>query len=172
MALALISAVSVSAQAFTNGSSDGRSAIETKVFKEINGLPYYGVFDHIAFKVDGGTVTLYGKVNSLGTKKSAERVVKKIPGVIEVVNNIEELPPSPFDNGIRRTLLRDYARTPGLYPYFRGTSPSVRIIVDRGRVTLEGYVADKGTSNLMYMIANQVPGTFGVTNNLVIEKAS
>ena len=147
-----------------------QNAIENKVFKEINKLPYYGLFDHIAFKVDGGTVTLYGKTNSLGTRKSAERVVKRIPGVLEVVNNIEELPPSSFDNRIRQQVVREFVNTAGVYPYISGLRPSVRIIVENGRVTLEGYVASKGTSNLMYLLANRVPGTFKVTNNLIVDR--
>ena len=147
-----------------------QNAIEKKVFKEINKLPFYGLFDHIAFRVDGGTVTLYGKTNSLGTRKSAERVVKRIPGVLEVVNNIEELPPSSFDNRIRQQVVREFVRSGGVYPYIAGTRPSVRIIVENGRVTLEGYVSNKGTSNLMYLLANRVPGTFKVTNNLIVER--
>lgn len=152
----------------TNTSS--LSPLEKKVRKEILTLPYYGLFDHIAFKVDGGTVTLYGKTSSLGTMKSAERVVRKIPGVIEVVNNIDELPPSSFDDRIRRQIVGEFVRSSGLYPYISGVNPSVRIIVENGRVTLEGYVANKGTSNLMYLLANRVPGTFSVTNNLIVEK--
>ena len=147
-----------------------QNAVEQKVFKEINKLPYYGLFDHIAFKVEGGTVTLYGKTNSLGTRKSAERVVRKVPGVIEVVNLIEELPPSSYDAQIRRDIVREFVNSSGIYPYISGQRPSVRIIVENGRVTLEGYVANKGTSNLMYLLANRVPGTFQVTNHLVIDR--
>ena len=166
IAVISVSFVTVNAQ----NRNISESAIERKVFKEINKLPYYGLFDHIAFKVDGGVVTLYGKTYSLGTKKSAERVVNKVPGVVEVVNNIEELPPSSFDNRIRQQIVREFVRTPGVYPYISGVSPSVRIIVENGRVTLEGYVANKGTSNLMYMLANGVPGTFEVTNHLIVDK--
>lgn len=166
MAVAAFSFATVNAQ----GQNASRNAVEKKVFKEINKLPYYGLFDHIAYKVDGGTVTLYGKTNSLGTRKSAERVVKRIPGVIEVVNNIEELPPSSFDNGIRRAIVREFVNSAGVYPYISGLRPSVRIIVENGRVTLEGYVANKGTSNLMYLLANRVPGTFKVTNNIVVDR--
>jgi hyperosmotically inducible periplasmic protein len=169
----MLMAFAVTALSFVTVNAQGvntRGQIEKKVFKEIMRLPYYGVFDHIAYKVDEGTVTLYGKVYSLGTRKSAERVVKRIPGVIEVVNNIEDLPPSSFDNTIRRQLLREYANAPGVYPYLRGPNPSVRLIVENGRVTLEGYVSNKGTSNLMYILANRVPGTFQVTNNLVVGK--
>ncbi|HEX6279625.1 MAG TPA: BON domain-containing protein [Pyrinomonadaceae bacterium] len=166
-AVAMLSFVTVNAQ--TN--VDSMSALEKKIRKEILMLPNYGLFDHIAFKVDDGTVTLYGKTASLGTMKGAERVVKRIPGVIEVVNNIDELPLSSFDNQIRRAVVGEFVRSGGVYPYISGVNPSVRIIVENGRVTLEGYVSNKGTSNLMYMLANRVPGTFGVTNNLVIAKS-
>jgi osmotically-inducible protein OsmY len=100
--------------------------------------------------------------------KSAERRVKKIPGVIEVVNKIDELPLSSFDNRIRRQVVREFVNTGGVYPYIAGVNPQVRIIVENGRVSLEGYVPDKGTSNLMFLLANRVPGTFKVTNNLVV----
>lgn len=165
-AVTLISVVTVNAQ--TNISS--LSPLEKKVRKEILTLPYYGLFDHISFKVDGGTVTLYGKTTSLGTMKSAERAVSRIPGVIEVVNNIDELPPSSYDDRIRRQVVGEFVRSSGLYPYISGVNPSVRIIVENGRITLEGYVANKGTSNLMYLLANRVPGTFSVINNLIVEK--
>ncbi|MEQ1764128.1 MAG: BON domain-containing protein [Pyrinomonadaceae bacterium] len=163
-AVAMLSFVTVNAQTNTSSLTD----LEKKVRKEILMLPNYGLFDSIGFKVDGGTVTLYGKTASLGTMKSAERVVKRIPGVTEVVNNIDELPPSSFDNQIRQQIVREFVRSGGVYPYIAGVNPQVRIIVENGRVSLEGYVPNKGTSNLMYLLANRVPGTFAVTNNLVI----
>lgn len=165
-AFTTLSFVTVNAQ----NADVSESAIEKKVFKEIIKLPRYGVFDHISYKVDGGTVTLYGKTQSLGTKKSAERVVKRIPGVMEVVNNIDELPPSSFDDRIRRQVLREFANAPGIYGYIAGVNPSVRIIVENGRITLEGVVSDKSTSNLMYLLANRASNSFGVTNHLIVEK--
>lgn len=156
----------VQAQRATNTKS-----IEEKVFKKIIALPYYGVFDNIKFKVDGNTVTLYGKVNSLGVKKSAERVVKKIDGVERVVNNIENLPPSSFDDSIRRNVLRSFARDGGgLYRYLQEPQPSIRIIVDGGRIALEGFVSNRGDYNLANILASGVPGVFSIENNLIIGK--
>ncbi len=158
--------INVQAQSF----SDTKS-IEQKVFKKILSLPYYGVFDNIKFKVDGNTVTLYGKVYSLGVKSGAENVVKKIDGVENVINNIENLPPSSFDNSIRRNIVRSFARDGGnLYSYLREPNPSIRIIVDNGRIALEGYVSNKGDYNLANILANGIPGVFSVENNLVISK--
>jgi len=169
IAILAISLVSVNAQTYARGNNGrGNTALEQQIFKKLISLPYYGVFDHIAYKVNGGTVTLYGKVISLGTKRDAASAVRRIPGVVEVVNNIEELPPSSFDNQIRRSLLRSFTNSAGLWPYLREPNPSVRIIVENGRVTLEGYVDNRGTANTMNILANGVPGVFSVTNNLIV----
>jgi len=164
------STVDVSAQQYTNNNVSPK-AIERNVFKELIKLNYYGVFDNLKYKVDGNTVTLYGKVVQPITKKSAERVTKRIAGVGNVVNNIEVLPLSSFDDSIRLQTLRTFQTRGGsLYRYFLGTNPSVRIIVDRGHVELEGYVANRGDYNLMNILANGVPGVFSVNNKLVVGK--
>src|SRR4051812_40233846 len=110
------SSLGARAQSYTNtGYSTPQSVIERKVFKEIVKLPYYGVFDHIAYKVDGDTVTLYGKVVRPITKKHAESSVKDVAGVRNVVNQIEVLPLSSFDDSIRARALREISNTGGLY---------------------------------------------------------
>jgi hyperosmotically inducible protein len=69
--------------------------------KELMRLPYYGMFDFLVFSVNGPTVTLGGDVYNASIKKDAEREVKRIAGVENVVNNIEVLPVSPADDNIR-----------------------------------------------------------------------
>lgn len=144
-------------------------SLEQQIFKKIMGLPNYGLFDHITYQVNGGTVLLSGNVYSLGTRKSAERVVRRIAGVEQVVNNIRELPPSSFDDAIRQRIVNEFVNAPGVYRYIYGVNPPVRIIVNNGRVALEGYVRDRGTARYMNILANRVPGTFRVTNNLIVE---
>jgi hyperosmotically inducible periplasmic protein len=173
LTIAILGFSTINGQA--NPSTDNRDVsqqtIERKVFKELIKLNYYGVFDNLKYKVDGNTVTLYGKVVQPITKKSAERVTRQIAGVGNVVNNIEVLPLSNFDDSIRLQTLRTLqSRGGSLYRYFLGTNPSVRIIVDRGHVELEGYVANRGDYNLMNILANGVSGVFSVQNNLVVEK--
>ncbi len=141
--------------------------LEQQVYKRILQLPRYSVFDFINFKVDNGTVILDGKTISLGTRREAANTVKRIPGVVNVVNNIDELPLSSLDNTIRRQLLRRYASS-GLGRYFHPIRPDVRIIVDRGRVTLEGYVSSRGDYHAMNIHANGIPGVFNVRNNLIV----
>ncbi len=143
--------------------------LEKQVFKELISLPRYGVFDHIAFQINGSTLTLTGKVYSLGTKNQAARFVKDIPGVTTVINNIKELPLSSFDDRIRRETLRSFSNY-GLSRYFWETRPDVRIIVENGHITLEGFVASTGDYNLLNILANGVSGVFSVKNNLVVGK--
>jgi hyperosmotically inducible protein len=77
-----------------------------QVRHELVMLPYYGVFDHFAYRVDGDTVTLMGQVTRPTLKSSAENVVKQIEGVERVENNIEVLPVSPNDDNIRLAAYR------------------------------------------------------------------
>lgn len=140
-----------------------------KVRHELVMLPYYGVFDNLAYSINGGNVTLYGQVVRPSTRSDAERRVKKIAGVTHVVNNIKVLPLSSFDDDIRAATFRSIARMGGLYRYLQGVNPSLHIVVDRGHVTLEGVVSHSGDRNLAYIAANRVPGVFSVQNNLRVE---
>ncbi len=94
-------------------SARSQERITREVRHELLMLPYFGVFDNIAYKVDGSTVTLFGQVVRPSLKSDAENVVKHIEGVERVDNQIEVLPPSPMDDGLRRRLFRaiyGYAR--------------------------------------------------------------
>lgn len=141
--------------------------VEQQVVSKLRGLPRYGVFDNITFQVSGSTVVLSGKTITLGTKRDAANAVKDIKGVSEVVNNIEELPVGSFDNNIRRAALQSFINR-GPAQYFATINPDVRIIVQNGRITLEGFVARQSDANLLNILANGVGGVFQVTNNLVV----
>jgi hyperosmotically inducible protein len=148
------------------------SRMSEQVRKALVTLPYYGVFDNLAYKIDGDTVTLYGQVVRPTTRSDAARRVARIEGVDHVVNNITVLPLSTFDSSIRARTYRAVFRTGGLYRYAMGANPSIHIIVNNGHVTLEGVVSNKMDSQLAYMAANGVPGVFSVTNNLRVERGS
>jgi hyperosmotically inducible protein len=92
--------------------------------------------------------------------------------VDRVVNNIEVLPLSGFDDSIRVREYRAIFRSGSLYRYAMGANPSIHIIVRNGKVTLEGVVSNRMDSQLAYMAANGVPGVFSVTNNLRVESGS
>src|SRR6202046_3375815 len=93
-------------------SARSQERITREVRHELLMLPYFGVFDSIAYKVDGSTVTLLRQVVRPSLKSDAENAVKRIEGVEKVDNQIEVLPPSPMDDGLRIRLYRaiyDYA---------------------------------------------------------------
>ena len=144
--------------------------ISKQVRHELVTLPYYGVFDNLAYKIDGGTVTLFGQVVRPSTSEDAEKRVGKIAGVTQVVNNIEVLPPSPSDDNLRIQTYRAVFRSAGLYRYSTGANPSLHIIVNRGHITLEGVVGTEGDKRLAYFAARGVPGAFSVTNNIRAER--
>jgi hyperosmotically inducible protein len=131
-------------------------------------LPYFGVFDYIAFKVDGNNVTLLGQVVRPTLKSDSERAVKRIEGVEKVDNHIEVLPPSPIDDRLRLSLYRAIYGYPALEKYALGVQKPIRIIVHNGRVTLEGVVDNDTDRNLAGIRANSIPGIFSVTNNLQV----
>jgi hyperosmotically inducible protein len=147
-----------------------REKLEKQVRHELVTLPYFGVFDNLAYKVEGGTVTLYGQVVRPSTRKDAERRVAELAGVERVVNEIEVLPVSSFDDQIRVQTVREIQRTAGLYRYLLGGNPSLHIVVNRGHVTLEGVVLDETDRRLASFAARSVPGVFSVTNNLRTER--
>jgi hyperosmotically inducible protein len=133
-------------------------------------LPFYGVFDNLAYQVaPDGTVTLLGQVSRPTLKSDAERAVRSIEGVERVVNNIQVLPTSPNDDRIRRETYRAIYGNEVLSQYQLRAVPPIHIIVDNGHLTLEGVVARQMEKQIAEMQAKSVPGVFSVTNNLKVE---
>ena len=151
-------------------SAKSQDRIVREVRHELLMLPYFGVFDYIAYKVDGGTVTLLGQVVRPTLKSDSENAVKHIEGVEKVDNQIEVLPPSSMDDQLRIALFRAIYQYPSLQKYELGVQKPIRIIVKNGRVTLEGIVDSDADKNLAGLRANGVPGIFSVTNNLQVSK--
>jgi hypothetical protein len=168
--------------------------------KELLQLPYYSVFDFLAFKYDKGTATLMGYAYHPGLKSDAERAVKRASGVDTVVNKIEELPPSPNDDDLRWKVYYAIYRDPFLSRYapgggmlwghrhagrsgfysmdfddLPGMEPAgdfpIHIVVKNQRVRLIGVVDNEGDKTIAGTKAKQVPGSFEVSNELAVEKS-
>src|SRR5208282_3290518 len=144
--------------------------LQKEVRHELVMLPFLTVFDNLAYKVDGYNVTLMGQVTNPSLKSGAENVVKKIEGVEQVDNQIEVLPPSPMDDGLRRRLYRAIYGYAPLQKYALPVIEPIRIVVKGGRVTLEGVVDNETDRNIAGLRANGVSGIFSVTNHLVAAK--
>jgi osmotically-inducible protein OsmY len=154
-------------------------------------LPYYGVFDYIVFRVEGGTVYLAGYSFEGRLKADAEMAARRASGVVEVANKIEVLPASPNDDRIRWATfyriytddflsryapggalgalreLRDERRFPGMQPV--GRYP-IHIIVKNGRTMLLGVVDSAADSQVAEFRAREVSGAFEVENGLVVAR--
>jgi hyperosmotically inducible protein len=156
---------------FTSGPPD-----ETQLAKQIRHnllmLPYYSVFDDLYFQLNGSVVTLKGACPPeppWNIKSDAENVVKRIPGVTQVINEIKLLPLSDMDWQIRRAVAKAIYGDPNIGTrYGYQALPSIHIIVDNGNVTLEGVVDNQFDDTLIRTRANQVPNVFSVTDNLIV----
>src|SRR5262245_53222094 len=119
------------------------SLIGEEIRRQLVTLPYYGVFDWLEAQVQpDGTVTLRGAVTRPTTKSDAEARIRRLESVTNVVNEIEELPPSPSDDRIRVAMYRAIFNWEGpLFRYALRAVPPIHIIVRNGRATLKGFVA-------------------------------
>jgi len=179
--------------------ADERSSVE-QIRRELLQLPYYGVFDFLAFSYDKGTVRIMGYAYHTTLKHDAVRAAKRASGVDQVIDEIEELPLSQFDDELRwkayYAIYRDpflsrYAPGGGLlwghrHPFgggfhamdlrrFPGMEPlgdyPLHIIVRHGSITLLGVVDNESDKVVAGMRAREVPGSFGVENELVVDKS-
>lgn len=184
----MVVAVAAVSTARAQPSLDDQRTIED-VRRALVRLPYYGVFDFLAFQYEKGTVTLSGFAYRPSLKSEAVNAAKRVSRVDAVVDKIEELPASLHDDEIRwATFYRIYnddflsryapggapvrfdrrfftRRYPGMQPF--GVYP-VHIIVRRGRTLLLGEVDSESDKIVAGMRAREVPGTFAVENELVV----
>lgn len=161
------------------------------VQRALQRLPYYGVFDFLAFGVDRGTVTVTGYAYRGNLKSDVANAVKRLAGVDEWANKIELLPASRNDDRIRWSTFYNiytddflsryapggamsarydalsFARFPGMQPF--GMYP-IHIIVKNGRTTLLGIVDGEADKTLAGVRAREVTGVFGVENDLIVVK--
>ncbi len=147
-----------------------RERLEREVGHQLRMLPYYSVFDNLEFRVEGYRVQLYGQTIRPTLKSDAEAAVKRIEGVESVVNKIQVLPVSFFDDRIRRAEFRAIYSHPALNRYALQPVPPIHIIVNNGHVTLVGVVANQMDKNIANLQANGVRDVFSVANKLRVER--
>jgi hyperosmotically inducible periplasmic protein len=121
------------------------------------------------FRVKGTKVILMGQVTQPAVKSDAESAVKDVKGVTTVVNKIEVLPVSPFDDQTRQAEFHAIYDYPTLSRYNLGSYHAIHIIVKNGHVTLYGTVDSKADADTANIRANGVPGVFSVTNELTVQ---
>jgi hyperosmotically inducible protein len=127
-----------------------------KVEKQVLQYPHFTIFDSVNTEIDGGAVRLTGKVTMPYKAADIERRVARIPGVTRVDNRIETLPASQFDDELRYRIARAIYSNPGFQMYAMQVNPPIHVIVERGRVTLEGVVMN----NMDRIVANALARNF------------
>jgi hyperosmotically inducible protein len=168
--LSIAGALAIAASQVPAQQTDAPARIAREIRHELLMLPNYGIFDNLAYRVDGATVTLLGQVAQPTLKSDAGNVLKSIEGVQTVNNEIEVLPLSPNDDRIRLAEYRAIYSQATLNRYALQAVPPIHIIVKNGHVTLEGMVANESDKNVAGLMANGVVGVFSVTNNLRIDR--
>src|SRR4051812_41049023 len=146
-------------------------SVERQITHEIRMYANYSIWDDISFRVSAnGQVELFGAVNQPYKKSDVERIVRRVPGVTSVTDEIKVLPLSSFDDRLRLQVARAVYGDPVLNRYALGAVGSIHIIVDNGHVTLAGVVNNQLEKNVAGMRANSAGMSFGaVTNNLQVE---
>ena len=167
--IALANSLDQTAKVTANGDPRQAQRLSGEVRHELVMIPQYTLFDNLAYRVDGGTVTLTGQVRDAIVKDSAEKRVKHLEGVERVDNQIEILPVSFNDDRIRRQVARAVFNDSRLSMYAIQPVPPIHIIVKNGHVNLEGVVRTQTDKDDAFIRANGVPGVFSVENNLQVE---
>lgn len=170
--------------------------ITKEVQKRLRGLTNFSVFDWITFGIHGKSIVLKGYASRPILKSNASNVLKGIPGVESVDNQITVLPLSSMDDRIRAEVYNRIYTQPALRKYNanqgnlrRATGPgrsvaimaggitqdpplgfhAIHIIVANGNVTLYGAVINASDAAIAGMQANSAPGVFSVDNDLIVE---
>jgi len=196
MAVAMTAVVSMRS-AVAQTQDERADTVRSEIRKELLQLPYYSVFDFLAFKYDRGTAVLMGYAYAPALKEDAERAVKRVAGVDAVQDNVEQLPPSQMDDQTRWREYYAIYSDPFLSKYAPGAAmlwghrhrfggfagiwgdgfePAgnypIHIIVKNGRVSLMGVVDSESDRTIAEMKARGVPGTFEVKNELIVEPSN
>jgi len=129
---------------------------------------YDNAFNYLALGVKDGVVTINGETVSDVAKNSALAIVARMPGVKDVVNEVNVLPVSTFDDSIRLRTARAIYRDSVLGRYANDPADPIRIVVDNGHVTLYGTVDSAMDKNIAGTRASGVFGAFSVENKLVV----
>jgi osmotically-inducible protein OsmY len=123
---------------------------------QVNRYTQLTVFDSISASVGDGRVVLSGWVTMPYKRDDLERRVRTVAGVEKVANEIGVLPVSQFDDDLRFRIARAIYGHSLFWNYANMPNPPIRIVVNRGRVTLEGVVH----SNVERMLARSLASGF------------
>jgi hyperosmotically inducible periplasmic protein len=159
----LVALLALSSSALAQDRRDQR--IANDIVRQVNSYSRFTIFDDVNISVENGLVTLTGKVTMPYKKNDIAKRVADVHGVREVMNQIDVLPVSAFDEELRLRIARAIYGNPSFWNYAAMANPPIHIIVEHGKVTLTGVVS----SNVERMLARSLAtgwGELSVTNSL------
>jgi len=157
---------------------NGKAVTDAQLAAQLDRKLYYDrmgydiAFNFVTASVQDGVVTLNGETRTEVDRDSALALVDTTPGVKDVINNSKVAPVSNFDDDIRIRTLRAIYRDPVLSRYAIDPAKPIRIVVDRGKLSLYGVVGSAMDKQIAGIRANQVFGAFTVQNNLEVANKS
>ena len=160
---ALTVVLALSAPAFAADRKDLQVARD--VSKQVLTYPQFSIFDAVHMQVDNGIVTLLGKVTMPYKKNDIEKRVAKVDGVTRIVDKVDVLPVSTWDDELRYRIARAIYGNANFWHYAASANPPIHVVVDHGRVTLTGVVQSEVDKMLARSLVTQ-NGVMSVTNKL------
>lgn len=168
---ALVLTAFLNAAAPASAQSPDQQRVNDRLFRNIQTqvleYPHYTIFDTISARIgEDGVVTLSGKVTMPYKREEIGRRVGTVNGVKQVNNQIDVLPASKSDDELREGIARAIYENQTFRPYASRVNPPIHVIVERGRVTLEGTVQDESERLLARSIARSF-NAFAVNDTLM-----
>ena len=147
---------------------DSDADLAERVAAAVRGYAQFSIFDDIEIEVVNRVAKLTGRVTAPLKKTDIAARAARVDGVDRVIDDIEVLPVSQHDSNLRVRIARAIYTNSTFWHYASMANPPIHIVVERGRVTLTGFVNSEVERMMAYALA-QVDGAFSVTNRLRLD---
>jgi len=128
----------------------------------------YGAFDAVGVEVEDGMVRLAGFVLDDVRRREIEDRIARVEGVRDVHNDLRRQGFSPGDERLRQQIYHKIYTDPMFEQYASWSEPPVRVLVERGRVTLAGKVGSAVEQAAVGHLARETLA-FSVSNLVQVE---
>ncbi len=142
--------------------------LQTKVEDAIRNHTFYDIFDWVDVASNNGTVTLTGWVHQSWHEPEYARAAGRVPGVTNVVDQIQLLPVSFTDDELRSRIARLIYDEPSLQQYAYNQDPPIHIIVNNRVVTLIGTVSSEAAQGYIYNLVDLDTDAYKVIDDLKV----
>jgi hyperosmotically inducible protein len=143
--------------------------ISADVSGAIRRYPFYNVFYWVQGSVNNGIVTLTGAVQQPWHKTGYQQMLESVPGVKQIHNQLRILPVSYVDERLRDAASLAIYGDPTFHSFASQPNPPIHVIVENGKITLEGAVANALQRQVAESRVRTRVVALDVINNLKIE---